>query len=182
MKQAVCAPSGVWTLIVSLAAAPLLGGCGLFGSPVPEGGRSVREVYDNIHGADTRPVLQITPHPEPGAGPQSRPVIYPPEIFAAYVEEHVDSERDMMIGGHWIYFKLRDSSWTKQRIDQELSGAIPLDDEMDLEPLRKAFTGDTLRQILVPYQADTSKRPTQKPKEDTPQWNSKFIRNEGGQR
>ena len=182
MKQADSVRFRVWISIASIVAAPVLAGCGLFGSPVPEGGRPVRDVYEEADGGAAPAPLHITPHPEPGAGPRSRPVIYPPQIFPAYVEEHVDGERDMMIGGHWIYFKLRDSSWTKERIDREPPTSIPFENDADLTPLRKAFTGQTLRRILVPYRADSSKRPSPEPEEGTSQWNSQFIREEGARR
>lgn len=137
------------TLTVSLAG---LAGCGLFGGPVPGGGRPVREVYDDMDGNPGAPPLSFAPAPEPGAPARTRPVIFPPKVFAVFVQEHLDEGRDLKVGSHWIYFKLRDSSWTEQAIDREPAQSIPLEKGEDLRPLKKALGGATLSDALIPYQ------------------------------
>lgn len=138
------------TLIVSVGA---LASCGLFGSPVPDGGRPVREVYDDADGrAEAAPIV-VSPVPEPGAPARTRPVIFPPKVFAVFVQEHLDQARDLKVGSHWIYFKLRDSSWTEQSIDREPAQSIPIENSEDLGPLKKALRGGTISEALIPFQA-----------------------------
>jgi len=136
-------------LPVLILAASLLGGCLRFGAPTG-GGRPVREVYDETERAGSRDEIQIRPEAEPGGGPRTRPVIYPPKVFAVWVQEHLDPKGDLKVGAHWVHFKLRDASWFPEDIDRE-----PLTEsdagEADLAPLRAALDGPSLRQIIVPY-------------------------------
>lgn len=73
-------------------------------------GRPVRDVW-----AEGGPDLRIAAETEPLAGGSETPVLSAPEVFAVYVPSHVDRARDLMVGGHWVYFKLREGDWYIER-------------------------------------------------------------------
>jgi hypothetical protein len=61
----------------------------------------------------------------PMAAPKDVPVISPPEVFAVYVPGHVDRERDLFVGEHWVFFKLGESEWfaeARARRDPKAAG------------------------------------------------------------
>ena len=142
MKALISIASGVCVILT-------LTGCVLVDSPVPPG-RPVRTVYEE--GGDVAPrTLSIRKAPSPGAFGKTRPVIYPPKIFAVYVPEHLDKERDMKIGAHWVYVKLRDSSWTQQAIDKEpfCHGESNAD---DITALRDRVREDAFGRTFIPFE------------------------------
>lgn len=144
------APTRASTSIVSLGLVLAAAGCTTFGSPVPPG-RPVGEVYlEKPAGAPSRALFNLGA-PTPGQGERSRPVIYPPKIFAVWVPEHLDPERDLKIGSHYVYMKLRDSSWTEEEIDREPFAKEPADPS-DLGLLRNRVGQDRLGRLLVPSQ------------------------------
>lgn len=130
-----------WTLIVSSMA-----GCIPLGAPL-QSGRPVRQVYE---GGEREPLV-IRSERDPAAGPRTRPVIFPPKVFAVYVQEHLDLERDIKIGAHWVFFKLRDSSWVAEDIDREPAIDAKADDA-DIQPLRDAFSDSTFSKIVIPHE------------------------------
>lgn len=132
-----------------------LAGCGLFGSPTT-GGRPVREVYDEAERGGNRDEIVIRSEGDPGGGPRTRPVIYPPKVFAVYVQEHLDIKRDIKIGAHWVHFKLRDSSWVAEEIDREPVAETTVGDA-DLQPLRAALDRSSFPQIVIPYRSSSAK-------------------------
>jgi hypothetical protein len=101
-------------------------GCQLVATPAP--GRPVSEAYGGGH--DLR-VLDI----DSPLRPEKRvPVLSTPEVFAAYVPSHVSG--DLMIGDHWVFFKLRDAQWFVERLqdpDPPADGDAPPE---SLKPLR----------------------------------------------
>lgn len=91
----------VWLLL------PWLGGCGLCTVSLPPG-RPVAEA----HGG---PVELRVLDAEPPLRPQKKlPVLAPPEVFAAYVSSH--TREDLLIGEHWVFFKLREAEWYTERL------------------------------------------------------------------
>ena len=132
-----------------------LSGCTLWGSPVPPG-RPVRTVYVEGAGSAARPI-RIERAPAPGAVGKTRPVIYPPKVFAVWVPEHLDLERDMKIGAHWVYVKLRESSWTPEPIDREpfCNGATS---EKEIHTLRRRMKEHPLGGILIPHERFSRRR------------------------
>lgn len=153
-----------WIWIASAAlAAVTLAGC--FG-PVPDGGGPVREVYEDMDSPKPAAPVVIAPAPEPGAPSRTRPVIFPPKILAIFVQEHVDPARDFKIGSHWVYIKLRDSSWMEQPIDREPEGSLPLEKGADLRPVRKVFSGKGFSEALIPYKGQATAPPS--PPRDEP--------------
>lgn len=116
----------------------------------------MREVYDEAERAGDADKITIQAEADPGSGPRTRPVIYPPKVFAVYVQEHLDPKRDIKIGAHWVWFKLRDSSWFAEEIDRE-----PLAEsdagEKDILLLRSALNESSFPKIVVPYRASPAK-------------------------
>ena len=153
-----------WTWIVSTGLARVaLAGCA---GPGPEGGRPVREVYEDMDSPRTPPSLVVAPTPEPGGAPRTRPVIYPPKVFAVYVQEHVDPVRDFKIGSHWVYIKLRDSAWTEEAIDREPQCSLPLEKGEDLRPVKRTFSGKGFSEALIPYKGQAGAAPPQRENEE----------------
>lgn len=159
-------PSKTWTSTAKVLLLALLAGCSPFGSPVPGDGRPVREVYNEMEGTPESTPLSLSPHPEAGKTPRLRPILYPAKVMAVYVREHVDTAREMKIGSHYVYFLLREASFTEQPIDREPPDATSLDhpEEKELLPLRRVFSRSSMQGSLIPYQAarldDTLRSPT----------------------
>lgn len=154
-------PTRAWISIASLTAA--LGGCSTAFSPSPPG-RPVPEVYAQDPGAVPAGTLRLEGAPAPGAAERTRPVIYPPKVFAVWVPEHLDRERDFKIGAHWVYIKLRDSSWVEEPIDREPEAAEPADPS-DPGLLRDRIGAGGLDRFLVPFDARPGDTPGDRPRE-----------------
>jgi hypothetical protein len=156
------APTWAWISTASLGATLLgLSSCSLVGSPVPAG-QPVRAVYEELEPGPPAS-LRIDPDPKPGVAEKTRPVIYPPKVFAVFVPEHLDPPRDMKVGAHWVYFKLRDSSWTEEAIDREPEAkecATP----PEVALLKEMMDGTRFGRMIVPYRpAPGSERPLTPP-------------------
>lgn len=85
----------------------LLAGCDTFGS-IRATGRPVAEAYAAPH------ELRLLDVDSPLRAEKRIPVLSTPEVFAAYVPTRAAGDR--MIGEHWIFFKLRDSEWFVERL------------------------------------------------------------------
>jgi hypothetical protein len=85
----------------------LLSGCELFGTARPTG-KPVSEAYGGTH------ELRVLDSDSPLRTPRKIPVLSTPEVFSAYVPSH--AERDLLIGEHWLFFKLRESEWFVDRL------------------------------------------------------------------
>ncbi len=96
------------TLLI-LGAASMAASCSPFGRLQPDG-RPVAEV-------DAAMTLAVT-DASPIRRTMEMPVLTPPEVFAVYVPSHLDRERDLLVGEHWVYFKLTESEWfTEKRVE-----------------------------------------------------------------
>jgi hypothetical protein len=73
------------------------------------------------------------------------PVLAPPEVFAAFVPAH--ARGDLMVGEHWVYFKLRDAEWYAER---RMEPESPADGEAPPGLLRPLEHFDWSR-IAVPH-------------------------------
>ncbi len=105
----------------------LLGGCELFGTVRPSG-KPVSEAYSGSH------ELRVLDVDSPLKAQKKIPILSTPEVFAVYVPTH--AERDVMIGEHWLFMKLRDAEWLVERIqdpDPPTNGDAPAE---QLRPLR----------------------------------------------
>jgi hypothetical protein len=101
-------------------AALLLAGCDLFGSARPAG-VPVSEAHGGGH------ELRVLDVASPLRAEKRIPVLSTPEVFAAWVPSHPAG--DLLIGEHWVFFKLRDAEWFVERFpdpDPPASGdALP---------------------------------------------------------
>ncbi len=136
-----------------------ISGCMPFSSPVPPG-RPVADVYAD-GGAPLQAAITVLPAPPPGVFERTRPVIYPPKVFAVFVPEHLDEERDFKIGAHWVFMKLRDSSWTEQPIDREPEAGAEVTPE-EVDRLRRGFADGGLGRLRVPHEGDAKAKPEEK--------------------
>ena len=115
-----------------------LAGCDLFGTVHP-GGKPVSEAYS---GTSELRILEVD---SPLRRDKRIPILSTPEVFAAYVPAHTDS--DVFIGDHFIFFKLSDSTWLSERLQQPdppTSGDAPPE---SLRPLRELDWS----KIVVPH-------------------------------
>jgi hypothetical protein len=112
-----------WSLLPAF-----LGGCTLFGT-VHSTGKPVSEAYGGSH------ELRVLDVEAPLRREKKIPVLSTPEVFAAFVPPHAESE--IYIGDHWVYFKLSDPQWWTERLQQPeppVSGEAPPE---SLRPLRE---------------------------------------------
>jgi hypothetical protein len=107
----------------------LLTGCDTFGS-LRATGRPVAEAYAPPH------ELRVLDVDSPLRAEKRVPVLSTPEVFAAYVPTRAEGDR--MIGEHWIFFRLRESEWFIERLqdpDPPADGDAPPDAFKDLREL-----------------------------------------------
>jgi hypothetical protein len=86
--------------------------------------------------------------PSPLRADREIPLLTAPEVFAVYVPSHLDRSRDLMIGEHWIYFRLRDGEWF---IERDREPELPAREEAspdDLKPLRSL---EGLDHVVTPW-------------------------------
>jgi len=113
----------------------LLTGCDTFGS-LRATGRPVADAYAPPH------ELRVLDVDSPLRAEKRVPVLSSPEVFAAYVPTRAEGDR--MIGEHWIFFKLRESEWFVERLqdpDPPADGDAPPE---SLKPLRELDWKKTL--------------------------------------
>lgn len=115
-----------------------LGGCEYLGAARPEG----RPVVEAHAGSRELRVLDVD---SPMRARQKIPILRTPEVFAAYVPAHV--ERDLLIGDHWIYFKLKDAEFFVEELQDP---DIPLDGDASIEQI-KPLNGLDWKRFVVPY-------------------------------
>ncbi|HZN61526.1 MAG TPA: hypothetical protein VFC90_03885 [Planctomycetota bacterium] len=106
-------------------------------------GRPVQEVWGTAS-----PELRVAAASSPLRAEREVPLLSAPEVFAVYVPSHLDRARDLLIGEHWIYFRLRDGEWFIEREKEpELTapeGATPA----DLRPLRSL---EGMERMVTPW-------------------------------
>jgi hypothetical protein len=105
----------------------LLSGCDLFGT-VRSTGVPVSEAAGGNH------ELRILDVDSPLRSQRRIPVLSTPEVFSAYVPSH--AERDLLIGEHWLFFKLRESEWFVDRLQSPEPAAAGDAAPETLRPLR----------------------------------------------
>jgi len=114
----------------------LLTGCDLLGSARP-GGRPVAEAYAGGH------ELRVLDIDSPLRPQKKVPVLSTPEVFAVYVPSH--AERDLMIGEHWLFFKLKDAEWFIEKLQDP---EPPADGDAPVEQLKPARDLDWSRGVI----------------------------------
>ncbi len=105
----------------------LLCGCDIFGA-VRATGRPVADAYAPPH------ELRVLDVDSPLRAEKRVPVLSTPEVFAAYVPTRVEGDR--MIGEHWIFFKLRESEWFVERLQDPDPAATADAPPETMKPLR----------------------------------------------
>lgn len=92
-------------------------------------GQPVSEAYAGGH------ELRVLDIDSPLRARKQVPVLSTPEVFAVYVPSHV--ERDLLIGEHWLFFKLRDAEWFVEKLqdpEPPATGDVPVE---QLKPLKE---------------------------------------------
>lgn len=142
-------PMSVWTRIARtglVVVATALAGCA--GSGNLEEGSDVRSVY--AAGRMTRPTLHVRDAKSPIATEKIVPVVTAPEVFALYVPGHVDAERDMYVGEHWLFVKLRESTWNFSKNEQK---PVTPRRAADMDKIRTSLPRlEGIDRILVPHE------------------------------
>ena len=122
---------------------------GCISASLPSGGRPVSE----IHPAAEPHEIRIADRPSPLRARQKIPVLSPPEVFAVYVPTHIERDRDLMVGEHWVFFKLRDASWFPEQEEEQNPPAAGEATPNDLQRLR-ASTRDRWAPLVVPWKEE----------------------------
>lgn len=115
-------------------------GCSVAG--LPEG----KPVSDAYHGGRTD-TLSVSEAASPFAAKQPVPILSAPEVFAIYVPARLDRKRDVLVGEHWIFLKLRDAEWFTERDAEPDPPAGETAGGPDLAPLGEI----PLEETLVPW-------------------------------
>lgn len=115
-----------------------LSGCDLFGTVRPTG-KPVSEAYGGSH------ELRLLDVDSPLRAQKKIPVLSTPEVLAVYVPSH--AERDILIGEHWVFVKLRDSEWYVDRLRE---GEPPAAGTADPDSMRALRDLDWSR-VVVPH-------------------------------
>jgi len=140
-------PMGDWMRIARtglLALPAILVGCA--GGGGLEKGSDVRSVY----AAGNRPTLHVRDATSPIATEKVVPVVTAPEVFALYVPGHVDRDRDMYVGEHWLFVKLRESTWN---FSKNVQKPVTPEGPADMNKLRLAVPRiEAVGRILVPHE------------------------------
>ena len=85
----------------------------------------------------------------------SVPVIYPAEIFPTFVPAHVDPERDLMVGEHYLFIKLRDSTWLFQKELEREPAVDGKSSQEELDALRSRVNNVPWTRALLPYRQES---------------------------
>ncbi len=111
-------------------------------APSVDRGVPVREAY-----GESSLNMSITDS-SPLAARKEIPVIYPPEVFAVYVPAQVSRKRDILIGDHWVFLKLKEGGWFPEKLDEDLRSQQAAG-EGDVELARKKLSG---ARFVVPHE------------------------------
>lgn len=115
-----------------------LTGCSTLGTIQPSG-LPVSEAYHG-KGGNT---LRIAEESSPFSARQPVAVLSQPEVFAVYAPSRLDRARDVLVGEHWIFLKLKDAEWFTERAQAPepapLQGTAP---DSELQPLRRMKWGE----------------------------------------
>lgn len=145
----------VQRMLAAAAALLAVAGCSTQAPTMPDG-ISVQTAA----GLKTRPDLVVLVD-DAASQPPVVPLLEPDTALAVYIPAHVDEDRDMLIGDHWVYFRLRSARWNvrgAKRNDDEPRPPVTTATQgrIDVEALRAGLGGDHPRygRFLVPYRID----------------------------
>lgn len=82
------------------------------------------------------------------------PVLYPPRVFGCYAPSYIDEKRDVVVGEHWLFFKLSDATWFLEHENEEV--------EFETKDVRKPdklidvklFFADNLARSIIPVRGE----------------------------
>lgn len=106
-------------------------------------GRPVQEVWGL-----SNPELRVSATASPLRADREVPLLSAPEVFAVYVPSHLDRTRDLMIGEHWVYFRLRDGEWF---IEREQEPELPATEAATAEDLRPLKALEGMDRAVTPW-------------------------------
>jgi hypothetical protein len=106
-------------------------------------GRPVQEAW----GMDV-PDVRLSTTSSPLRAEREVPILTAPEIFAVYVPTRLDRSRDLMIGEHWIYFRLRDGEWFIEREREPEPEATEGATRDDLKPIESL---EGMDRVVIPW-------------------------------
>lgn len=115
-----------------------LAGCDLLGTSRPSG-RPVTEAYAGGH------ELRVLDIDSPLRREKKVPVLSTPEVFAVYVPSHAGP--DLLVGEHWLFFKLKESEWFVERLQDP---EPPTTGDAPVEQLRPIKDLDW-NKIVIPH-------------------------------
>lgn len=82
------------------------------------------------------------------------PVLYPPKVFGCYAPSYIDKKRDVVVGEHWLFFKLSDATWflehESEKIEFETKDVRKPDKLIDI----KLFFADNLARSVTPVRGE----------------------------
>ena len=127
--------------LILIAASTLAASCD-FGR-IRADGRPVSEVW----GAASSE-LKVAAGPSPLKAEREIPLLTPPEVFAVYVPSRLDRSRDLLIGEHWVYFRLRDGEWF---IEREKEPDLPVAGDARAEEFRRLREVEGMNEAVAPW-------------------------------
>jgi hypothetical protein len=106
-------------------------------------GRPVQEVWGRSS-SDVR----IAASSSPLRTEREVPLLSAPEVFAVYVASRLDRSRDVLIGEHWVYFRLRDGEWF---IERDLEPEWSADEAASSDDLNPLQTLENFDHFVTPW-------------------------------
>lgn len=111
-------------------------------------GRPVQDVWG---AASTE--LRVAAAASPLRAEREVPLLSAPEVFAVYAPSRLDRSRDLLIGEHWIYFRLRDGDWF---IERDRSSDLPATGAATPEDLLPLKSVEGLDRLVTPWKEPKS--------------------------
>ena len=127
--------------LILIAVSTLIASCD-FGRIRAEG-RPVSEVWGTASSE-----LKVAAASSPLRADREVPLFSAPEVFAVYVPSRLDRARDLLIGEHWVYFRLRDGEWFAER---EREPDLPASGEVKGDELRLLRKVEGMSEAVTPW-------------------------------
>jgi len=128
-------------VLILIAGSTLIASCD-FGRIRAEG-RPVSEVWGTATSE-----LKVAAASSPLRADREVPLLSAPEVFAVYVPSRLDRARDLMIGEHWVYFRLRDGEWFAER---EGEPELPASGDVNADELRLLRKVEGMSEAVTPW-------------------------------
>jgi hypothetical protein len=109
----------------------LLTSCSSLGLGQPSG----TSVLDAYYAGHTN-LLTIREGASPLEAKKPIPILSQPEAFAVFVPSKVDRKKEILIGEHWVFIKLREAEWFSDRGPEGELSTQGVASEAELAPLK----------------------------------------------